>query len=65
MVARILATMWFLALPDILVFLSIFWGGVLTGVIAVFLIILIYCGGGGIIRIQFTSDGDNIKHEEF
>ncbi len=57
--------MWFLALPDILVFLSIFWGGVLTGVIAVFLLVLIYCGGGGTIRIQFTSDGDNIKHEEF
>ena len=57
--------MWFLALPDILVFLSIFWGGVLTGVIAVFLLVLIYCGGGGTIRIQFTSDGDNIKHKEF
>ena len=57
--------MWFLALPDILVFLPIFWGGVLTGVIAVFLIVLVYCGGGGIIRIQFTSDGDNIKHEDF
>jgi hypothetical protein len=57
--------MWFLALPDILVFLSIFWGGVLTGVIAVFIILLVYCSGGGIIRIQYTSNKDNIKQEDF
>ena len=57
--------MWFLALPDILVFLSIFWGGVLTGVIAVFIILLVYCSGGGIIRIQYTSNKDNIKQDDF
>ncbi len=55
--------MWFLALPDILVFLSIFFGGVLTGVIAVFIIMLIYCSGGGTIKIQFTSD--EIRQEDF
>ena len=55
--------MWFLALPDILVFFSIFFGGVLTGVTAVFIIMLIYCSGGGTIKIQFTSD--EIRQEDF
>ena len=55
--------MWFLALPDILVFFSIFFGGVLTGVIAVFIIMLIYCSGGGMIKIQYTND--EIRPEDY
>tara|TARA_B100001250_G_C19200679_1_gene529256 strand:+ start:193 stop:366 length:174 start_codon:yes stop_codon:yes gene_type:complete len=57
--------MWYLVLPDILVYLTIFGGGFLTGVISVFITVLVYCSGGGTIKIQFTSDKDNIKDEEF
>jgi len=57
--------MWFLALPDILVFFSIFFGGVLTGVTAVFIIMLIYCSGGGTIKIQFTAEDNEIRQEDY
>jgi hypothetical protein len=52
-------------LPDLLVYLTIFWGGVLTGVLGIVLAMLVYCGGGGIIRIQYTSDETNIKQEDY
>ena len=65
MVARILATMWYLALPDILVYLTIFWGGVLTGVLGIIIAMVLYCSGGGTIKIQYTSDKDNIKPEDY
>ena len=57
--------MWYLALPDMLVYLSIFWGGVLTGVLGIIIAMVVYCGGGGIIRIQYTSDEDNLKQEDY
>ena len=57
--------MWFLALPDILVYLTIFWGGVLTGVLGIILAMVVYCGGGGTIKIQYTSDEANIKQEDY
>ena len=57
--------MWFLALPDILVFFSIFFGGVLTGILSVLLITFIYCSGGGTIRIQYTEEDKIIKQEDF
>ena len=53
--------MWFLALPDILVYLTIFWGGVLTGVLGIIIAMVIYCGGGGTIRIQYTTDKDTLN----
>ena len=56
--------MWYLALPDMLIYFTIFFGGVLTGVLAIFLIMLIYCSGGGTIKIQYTSD-DEIKPEDY
>jgi hypothetical protein len=57
--------MWFLALPDILVYFTIFFGGVFAGILTVIVAMLIFCKDGGIIRIQYTSDGNNIKHEDF
>ena len=57
--------MWFLALPDILVYLTIFWGGVLTGVLGIIIAMVIYCGGGGTIKIQYTTDEANIKQEDY
>jgi len=57
--------MWYLALPDILVYLTIFWGGVLTGVLSIIIAMVVYCGGGGIIRIQYTSDEANVKQEDY
>ena len=57
--------MWFLALPDILVYLTIFWGGVLTGVLSIIIAMVVYCGGGGTIKIQYTTDEANIKQEDY
>ena len=52
-------------LPDLLVYLTIFWGGVVTGVLGIVVIMLVYCGGGGTIKIQYTSDEDNVKPEDY
>jgi hypothetical protein len=57
--------MWYLVLPDILVYLTIFFGGVLTGILAIIITMLVYCKGGGTIKIQYTEDKDNIKQENF
>ena len=57
--------MWFLALPDILVYLTIFWGGVLTGVLSIIIAMVVYCGGGGTIKIQYTTDEANVKQEDY
>ena len=58
--------MWYLALPDKLIYFTIFFGGVLTGILSVLLLILIYCSGGGMIKIQFTNDNEaEIKHEDY
>ena len=47
-----------------LIFFTIFFGGVLTGILSVLLLTFIYCSGGGMIKIQFTADNE-IKHEDF
>ena len=57
--------MWYLAIPDILVYLTIFWGGVLTGVLGIIIAMVVYCSGGGIIKIQYTSDKENLKPEDY
>ena len=56
--------MWYLALPDMLIYFTIFFGGVLTGILSVFLLMLIYCSGGGTIKIQYTGENE-INHEDY
>ena len=55
--------MWYLALPDMLIYFTIFFGGALTGILSVLLIMLIYCSGGGMIKIQYTND--EIRPEDY
>jgi hypothetical protein len=55
--------MWYLALPDMLIYFTIFFGGALTGILSVFLLMLIYCSGGGMIKIQFSND--EIRQEDY
>ena len=55
--------MWYLALPDMLIYFTIFFGGALTGILSVFLIILIYCSGGGMKKIHYTND--EIRPEDY
>jgi hypothetical protein len=47
-----------------LIYFTIFFGGVLTGIISVLLLTFIYCSGGGTIKIQYTTDNE-IKQEDF
>ena len=56
--------MWYLVLPDLLIYFTIFFGGVLTGILSVLMVILLYCKDGGSIKIQY-SDTDNIKQEDY
>ena len=56
--------MWYLALPDMLIYFTIFFGGVTTGMLSILIIILIYCSGGGTIKIQYTEENE-IKHEDY
>tara|TARA_Y100001951_G_C11063941_1_gene142365 strand:- start:34 stop:222 length:189 start_codon:yes stop_codon:yes gene_type:complete len=46
---------WFLILPDILVFFTIFGFGVLTGVCFFLLFILTYCWKGGTITVKHET----------
>jgi|TARA_R110000787_G_scaffold52726_1_gene124082 hypothetical protein len=55
--------MWFLMLPDLLVYFTIFFGGVLTGILSVFILILVYCSSGGTIKIQYTEN--EIEQEDY
>tara|TARA_Y100001951_G_scaffold22553_1_gene17486 strand:- start:9 stop:179 length:171 start_codon:yes stop_codon:yes gene_type:complete len=56
--------MWFMMLPDLLIYFTIFFGGVLTGILSVLLLMLIYCSSGGTIKIQYTKENE-IKHEDY
>ena len=47
-----------------LIYFTIFFGGALTGILSVLLIMLIYCSGGGMIKIQYTEN-DEIKPEDY
>jgi len=48
--------MWFLNIPDILVFLAIWGCGFLTGVFTIVVVALVFCHGGGAICIKYTKD---------
>ena len=56
--------MWYLVLPDLLIYFTIFFGGVLTGILSVVMVILLYCRDGGTIKIQY-SEINNLDTEEF
>ena len=45
---------WFIMLPDIFHFFTIFGLGVMTGIFMAFLLILMYCWGGGQIMIKMV-----------
>ena len=55
---------WFLILPDILVFFSIFGFGVLTGVFIFGLLAIIYCWDGGAINKRYIKDTKEIENKE-
>jgi len=56
--------MWYLALPDMLIYFTIFFGGALTGILSILILMLIYCSGGGTIKIQYTEE-DEIRQEDY
>jgi len=47
---------WFLMLPDILVFFSIWGFGFFTGVFIIVVSGLIFCWGGGEVTIRYSKD---------
>jgi len=55
---------WYLVLPDLLIYFTIFFGGVTTGMLSILILILIYCSGGGTIKIQYTNE-DEINQEDY
>ena len=46
---------WFLMLPDIFHFFTIFGLGVLTGIFLTFALVIMYCWGGGEIQIKYAK----------
>ena len=46
---------WFLMLPDIFHFFTIFGLGVLTGIFVTFALVVMYCWGGGEIQIKYAK----------
>lgn len=48
--------MWFLNLPDILVFFAIWGCGFLTGLFIMVQATIMFCWGGGAIHIRYTKD---------
>jgi len=46
---------WFLMLPDIFHFITIFGLGLMTGILLTIILILLYCWGGGEIQIKYTN----------
>ena len=46
---------WFLMLPDIFHFFTIFGLGVLTGIFLTFALVVMYCWGGGEIQIKYAK----------
>ena len=56
---------WFIMLPDIFHFFTIFGFGVLTGIFMGILFILMYCWGGGEIQIKMvrTDESGSCRNE--
>ena len=56
---------WFIMLPDIFHFFTIFGFGVLTGIFIGILFILLYCWGGGEIQIMMvrTDESGSCRNE--
>ena len=55
---------WFIMLPDIFHFFTIFGLGVMTGIFMAFLFILMYCWGGGQIMIKMVrTDPEKIEDQ--
>ena len=56
---------WFIMLPDIFHFFTIFGLGVLTGIFIGILFILLYCWGGGEIQIKMvrTDESGSCRNE--
>ena len=50
---------WFIMLPDIFHFFTIFGFGVLTGIFIGILFILLYCWGGGEIQIKMVRTDES------
>ena len=50
---------WFIMLPDIFHFFTIFGFGVLTGIFMGILFILLYCWGGGEIQIKMVRKDES------
>ena len=50
---------WFIMLPDIFHFFTIFGFGVLTGIFIGILFILMYCWGGGEIQIKMVRKDES------
>ena len=50
---------WFIMLPDIFHFFTIFGFGVLTGIFMGILFILLYCWGGGEIQVKMVRKDES------
>ena len=51
---------WFLMLPDIFHFFTIYGFGVMTGIFLTFAVVLIYCWGGGEIQIKYINKNKDV-----
>jgi len=60
---------WFLMLPDIFHFFTIFGFGVMTGMWICLLLVLLYCWGGGEIQVKMVNkqqqEEEQQQREEF
>ena len=56
---------WFIMLPDIFHFFTIFGLGVMTGIFMAFLLILMYCWGGGQIMIKMVRTNPEKLEDKF
>ena len=56
---------WFIMLPDIFQFFTIFGLGVMTGIFMCLMLILLYCWGGGEIQIKMvrTDESGSCRNE--
>ena len=50
---------WFIMLPDIFHFFTIFGLGVMTGIFICLMLILLYCWGGGEIQIKMVRTDES------
>ena len=56
---------WFIMLPDIFHFFTIFGLGVMTGIFMCLMLILLYCWGGGEIQVKMvrTDESGSCRNE--